>query len=222
MKKIILALCLCVVFVLNVTALSVDEITPNSEFIIYSANPEEVAKALNTDTESLKTKVSEQNILYLAVNQSNSKQIQLTKNETEFSNSVGNLSNLSDTSIKSLLPDITGKSNINGSIVLKNNQKYVKINLLSEDEGYILTQYFTVSDKKLYTLSFYTQKDESTDYIDAAFSTTSKIEDGIENINEVPKTFKIAVICGTVIFGLAFLIILISIIIDIIKRGLQN
>lgn len=204
-------------FVLNVSALSVDEITPGKEFIIYSADPGNVAKALNTDTESLKAKVEEQNIIFLAVNEDNTKQIQLTCNQTEFSDTVGNLSNLSDTSIINLLPDITGKPNIKGNIVLKDNQKYVKINLLSENEGYILTQYFTVTDKKLYTLSFYTDKSKSTDYIETAFSTATKTEDKVENIDQVPKAFKTAVICGTVIFGLAFAVILITIVLDTIK-----
>ncbi len=217
LKKIIIALFLCLIFIANVSALSVDQITPDKEFIIYSADPESVAKALKTDTESLDKKVKEQNIIYLAVNKKNTKQIQLTSNETEFSKTVGNLSDLSDTSIKSLIPDITGKDNIKGKIVIKESQKYVNINLLSEDDGYILTQYFTVRDKKLYTLSFYTDKNVSTDYIETAFTTTTETNDGVQNINSVPKSFKIAVICGTIIFGLAFIAVLISIILDIIK-----
>ncbi len=205
------------IFIANVSALTIDQITPDKEFIIYSADPEGVAKALNTDTASLEKKVEEQNIIYLAVNKKNTKQIKLTCTETEFSKTVGNLSNLSDSSIKSLLPDITGRESVKGKLVLKNNQKYVNINLLSEDDGYILTQYFTVKDKKLYTLSFYTDKNVSTDYIKTAFSTTTETDDRVANINSVPKSFKIAVICGTIIFGLAFVAVLISIILDLIK-----
>ncbi len=217
LKKIIIALLLCLIFIVNVSALSIDQLTPNKEFIIYSADPEGVAKALNTDTTSLDNKVKEQNIIYLAVNKKNTKQIKLTCSETEFSKKVVNLSNLSDPSIKSLLPDITGRESVKGKIVLKNNQKYVNINLLSEDDGYILTQYFTVRDKKLYTLSFYTDKNVSTDYIKTTFTTTTETDDGIENLTSVPKSFKIAVTCGTIVFGLAFIAVLISIILDLIK-----
>lgn len=217
LKKIIIALLLCLIFIANVSALSVDQITPDKEFIIYSADPESVAKVLKTNTEELEKKVKEQNIIYLAVNKKNTKQIQLTCDETAFSKTVGNLSALSDSSIKTLIPDITGKENIKSKIVIKENQKYVNINLLSEDNGYILTQYFTVRDKKLYTLSFYTDKNVSTDYIETAFTTTTQTNDATPNVNPVPKSFKISVICGTVIFGIAFAILLVSIIFDLIK-----
>lgn len=217
MKKLILAICLLLLFAVNVTALTVDQITPDEDFIIYSAAPQEVAKALDTNITDLETRVKEQNILFLAVNGENTKQIQLTCNETQFSQTVGNLSNLSDSSIKNLLPDITGIQNIKGNIVLKNNQKYVNINLKTEEQGYTLTQYFTVDDNKLYTLSFYTNENESTDYIETAFTTSTKLDEDIK-LKKAPTAFRIAVICGTIIFGIAFFIILFNIIRDLIKK----
>ncbi len=218
MKKIILAICLFLLLTLNVTALSVDQITPDSDFLIYSADPKGVADALNTEINELEAKINEQNIRFLAVNKDNTKQIQLTETKTDFSNTVGNLSNLSDSSIKSLLPDITGLDNIKGNIVLKDGQKLVNINLKDQNSGYILTQYFTVTDKKLYTLSFYTEPNVSTKYIETAFSTTEKLTDEI-NLNTNAKTVRIVAIIGTVIFGLAFIIILATIIKDLIKKS---
>ena len=203
---------------LNVTALTVDQITPDNDFIIYSADPDGVAEILKIDNEQLENKIKEQNIKFLAVNKGNTKQIQLTETESEFSNAVGDLSSLSDSNIKSLLPDITGLNNIKGNIVLKDKQKYVNINLKDTASGYILTQYFTVTDKKLYTLSFYTESGVSTDYIETAFKTSDIISDEI-SINTNAKTVRTVAIIGTVIFGLSFIIILATVIKDLVKKS---
>ena len=37
---------------LNAHALSIDQITPSSEFLVYSAKPQEVADVLNTDLDA--------------------------------------------------------------------------------------------------------------------------------------------------------------------------
>ncbi|MBQ6847959.1 MAG: hypothetical protein IJO62_03470 [Clostridia bacterium] len=218
MKKIILSLCIILMLSLNVTALTVDQITPDNDFIIYSADPDGVAEILKIDNEQLENKIKEQNIKFLAVNKGNTKQIQLTETESEFSNAVGDLSSLSDSNIKSLLPDITGLNNIKGNIVLKDKQKYVNINLKDTASGYILTQYFTVTDKKLYTLSFYTESGVSTDYIETAFKTSDIISDEI-SINTNAKTVRTVAIIGTVIFGLSFIIILATVIKDLVKKS---
>ena len=216
LKKIFLAICLVFLLGFSVTALEIDKITPGDDFIVYSKEPEKVSEVLKTDVESLSTKITEQNIKYLAVTKDGSKQIQATENETEFASSVNNLSNLSDSSIKTLLPDITGLPNIVGKIVSKDGQKYVKINLKNENEDYILTQFFTIEDGKLYTVSFYTKSGVSTDYIDTTFKTEKSISDNIE-IPKTPTAFKVIVIIGTIIFGLACLVLVYSIIKDIVK-----
>ncbi len=221
LKKLISALLLSFLLAVNISALSPDQITPDSSFLIYSANPKDVAVALKTDEDSLKEKVKKQNIMFLAVNSDNTKQIQLTVNETQFANTVGNLSNLSDSSIKSLLPDITGIENIKGNIVIKDGQKYVKINLKTDDDGYILTQYFTVENKKLFTLSFYTDQDTDTDYIETAFPTDTASDDSI-TIGKTPKIFKIAVIIGIMLFSIIFILLLISLIKDLRDKKVSN
>ena len=215
MKKIFLAICLVFLLGFSVTALEIDKITPGDDFIVYSKEPEKVAEVLKTDVESLSTKITEQNIKYLAVTKDGSKQIQATENETEFASSVNNLSNLSDSSIKTLLPDITGLPNIVGKIVSKDGQKYVKINLKNENEDYILTQFFTIEDGKLYTVSFYTKSGVNTDYIENTFKTEEMKSDDI-SIPKTPTAFKIIVIIGTVIFGLACLVLIYSIVRDMV------
>ena len=201
---------------LNAHALSIDQITPSSEFLVYSAEPQKVADALNTDLEALEKKIKNQDIIYLATDKDNTRQIQLTALENKFSKAVSNLSNLSDSSIRSLLPDITGLENIKGKIVLHGEQKYVRIDLKSEE--YILTQFFTVEDKKLYTLSFYTDVDTDTDYIKSTFSVKSKASDNI-TLKEIPYGLKTAVIIGFSLFATAFLIILYTIIRDYLKNA---
>ncbi|MBR2040117.1 MAG: hypothetical protein IJ948_01910, partial [Clostridia bacterium] len=201
---------------LNANALSVDQITPSNEFLVYSAEPQEVADALNTDLSDLEDKIKTQGILFLATDEDNTRQIQLTSEQNDFSRTVSNLSNLSDSSIRSLLPDITGLENIKGKIVLHGEQKYVRIDLKSEE--YILTQFFTVENKKLYTLSFYTDVDTSTDYIKSTFSVKSKVSDNI-TLKEIPYGLKTAVIIGFSLFATAFLIILFTIIKDLLKKN---
>lgn len=218
MKKIryfLLTFIVLSLMTLNAQALSIDQITPSSEFLVYSAKPQKVADALNTDLDDLKEKVESQGILYLATDEDNTRQIQLTALQNDFSKTVSNLSNLSDSSIRSLLPDITGLENIKGKIVLHGEQKYVRIDLKSEE--YVLTQFFTVENKKLYTLSFYTDVNTSTDYIKSTFSVKSKVSDNI-TLKEIPYGLKTAVIIGFSLFATAFLIILFTIIKDLLKK----
>lgn len=219
MKKIryfLLTFIILSLLTLNANALSVDQITPSNEFLVYSAEPQEVADALNTELSDLEDKIKTQGILFLATDEDNTRQIQLTSEQNDFSKSVSNLSNLSDSSIRSLLPDITGLENIKGKIVLHGEQKYVRIDLKSEE--YILTQFFTVENKKLYTLSFYTDVDTSTDYIKSTFSVKSKVSDNI-TLKEIPYGLKTAVIIGFSLFATAFLIILFTLIKDLSKKN---
>lgn len=219
MKKIryfLLTFIILSLLTLNANALSVDQITPSNEFLVYSAEPQEVADALNTELSDLEDKIKTQGILFLATDEDNTRQIQLTSEQNDFSKTVSNLSNLSDSSIRSLLPDITGLENIKGKIVLHGEQKYVRIDLKSEE--YILTQFFTVENKKLYTLSFYTDVDTSTDYIKSTFSVKSKVSDNI-TLKEIPYGLKTAVIIGFSLFATAFLIILFTIIKDLLKKN---
>ena len=219
MKKIryfLLTFIILSLLTLNANALSVDQITPSNEFLVYSAEPQEVADALNTELSDLEDKIKTQGILFLATDEDNTRQIQLTSEQNDFSKTVSNLSNLSDSSIRSLLPDITGLENIKGKIVLHGEQKYVRIDLKSEE--YILTQFFTVENKKLYTLSYYTDVDTSTDYIKSTFSVKSKVSDNI-TLKEIPYGLKTAVIIGFSLFATAFLIILFTIIKDLLKKN---
>lgn len=218
MKKIkisLLVLVLSLIFSFSISALKTDQLTPNEDFYIYSASPQKVAEILEMTKEGLKSDIESKGIIFLAVDKENSRQIQLTETENKFSTTVSNLSNLSDSSIRSLVPDITGLENIKGKIVLHNEQKYVRIELKSKE--YILTQFFTVENKKLYTLSFYTNTDTSTEYIKNTFSYRQKTADSI-TLKEIPANLKTLTIIGFSVFGILFFVILYSIIKDYFKK----
>ena len=65
-------------------------------------------------------------------------------------------------------------------------------------------------------MSFYTKSDVSTDYIENTFKTEEMKSDDI-SIPKAPTAFKIIVIIGTVIFGVACLVLIYSIIKDFVK-----
>ena len=218
MKKIkisLLVLALSLIFSFSISALKTDQLTPNEDFFIYSASPDKVAEIVEMTKEDLKTDIESKGIIFLAVDKENTRQIQLTETENKFSTTVSNLSNLSDSSIRSLVPDITGLENIKGKIVLHNEQKYVRIELKSKE--YILTQFFTVEDKKLYTLSFYTDVETSTNYIKDTFYYKQKTADSI-TLKEIPANLKTLTIIGFSVFGILFFVILYSIIKDYFKK----
>ena len=218
LKKIISALFLICALTIILCAFNLSGITPDDSFILYSNSPDKVCEILKVDKSELKKTVENSNILYLAVDQNNTKQIQLTYKETDFSHSISNLNNISDASINSLLPEITGMENIKGEFVYKDGQKFVKINLRSKngENEYILTQFLTVTDKKLYTLSFYTATNVDTDYIETTFLLSN--EKLKINPNKNYSIIKTAIICATVIFSIAFLILLYTILRDFVMR----
>ncbi len=208
MKKLIVTIFLICLFSFNISAIEASQLNLGDEFLLYSENPQEVSAILNTDTEELNESIAQHNIKLLAVNKKNTKQIQLTEVQTEFSKTVLDFSALSDSSIKALIPTITGLENINCEIIKFESNKYVMINIRNDE--YYLTQYFTVIDEKLQTVSFYTDINESTDYVQSVFPM-----DRSQNIQLI-----ISVV-GTVIFGIVCLIILYTVIRDLITKRLQ-
>lgn len=212
MKKIIAVILFAFVLSINVSAaFNVGDINTPDGFFVYSENPKKVADIVSMTPEKLKQHNEENNIIYFAVNEDNTKSIQLSCQETDFSNSISDLSLLSDTTVKSLIPDITGLNNIQGEIIFHKDLKFVKINIREKNEGYILTQFFTVTDKKMYILSFITENNGSLDYIDQAFSPVS-------NTDESDSTFRIIVIVATIIFGGVCLVLIFTIVKDLVLR----
>ena len=158
--------------------LSAAEITenPGKEFWVYGdkQSNEKIAEILEETADSLDNYCYSNGIIYLALNEQNTKQIRLYENSTAFSESVGELTSLSDDKITALAPEIAGDG-FHTETVAQNGIKFIKATALSEDSGgkFTLIQYITVTSKKEYTLSFYTASGENTDYAEKVFSTLS-------------------------------------------------
>ena len=170
-------------------AVSAAEITenPGKEFYVYGEKEtnEKIAEILEETVDTLNNYCHNNGIIYLAVNEKNTKQIRLTENSTAFSQSVGELSNLSNDKITALAPEIAG-TGFHTETVENGGRKFIKATALSQDSGgkFTLIQYITVTAKKEYVLSFYTAAGDGTDYTEQVFSALSFGE------NTVPKSEK--------------------------------
>ena len=175
LRKIFCAAAALFLIVLPVSAAGKISIDAGDEFTVYGEDSGKAAEILGMSETELDGYVSQNNIVYLAVNDDNTKQIRLTVAATAFSESTGNLSLLSDREIEELIPDITGDSAIKGEIIENGTQKFVLSRVSSEDSGggYTLARYFTVAGDNEYILSFYTSDGVSEDYIKSVFESFS-------------------------------------------------
>lgn len=170
-KSIFIAVLFCLLIPLSVCAEVTFSIDAGKDFLVYPQSKEELAKILNMKTEDIKAYCEENNILYLAADKNNTRQIRLSVYTNTFSSSVGNISTLSNDKITALAEDISGFEGVRGEIVKKGEQKFLKIQLRSDDSGggYILTQYITVAQKQNMVLSFYNSENVNPDYINSVF-----------------------------------------------------
>ena len=204
--------------VLPVSAAGKISIDAGDEFTVYGEDSGKAAEILGMSETELDGYVSQNNIVYLAVNEDNTKQIRLTVAATAFSESTGNLSLLSDSEIKELIPDITGDSAIKGEITENDSQKFVVSRVSSKDSGggYTLERYFTVAGDNEYILSFYTSQGVSEDYIKSVFESLDSDDFYTE---EEKNPYSYIVIAALVIFSVGGLYIIYTIIRDLtVKR----
>lgn len=180
MLKFIKSILLWVILISTICSVCVfaeSEISVNAgeEFLSYPRDTERLSEILNMQSDDITDYCIQNNIVYLAADKTNSRQIRGSVYKNEFSDSVTNISELSDDKIGELAQNITGVEGIRGEIVNKNGQKFLKTQLLSKDSGgsYVLTQYYTVADKKNIVLSFYNAENINTDYIEKSFETYS-------------------------------------------------
>lgn len=213
----------CFLFSITASAESDFNIKPYGKFYNIFEHKEKVAEIFDMSVSDLENYCASKHIEYIAVDEENSKQIRITTTTTDFSNSVVNISLLSDDKISALIPQITDISGVTGEIVTKNSQKFIKTEMRSRDSGgeYILTQYYTVAGKKSLTLSFYTDIDENTNYIEKTFES---YEDDIfiEDSTQEKSFLNLLLPIGTLVFALAFIIIAITVIKDLIKKRSFN
>ena len=204
--------------VLPVSAAGKISLKAGDEFSVYGEDSKKAAEILGMSETELDGYVSQNNIVYLAVNEDNTKQIRLTVAATAFSESTGNLSLLSDSEIKELIPDITGDSAIKGEITENDSQKFVVSRVSSEDSGggYTLARYFTVAGNNEYILSFYTSDGVPEDYIESVFESLDS-DDFYTEKDKSPYSY--IVIAAIAVFSAGGLYIIYTLIRDLtVKR----
>lgn len=206
----------CLIFSFNVSAQSNIEMTPSGEFYVFGKDNTEIAEILGIESNNIQNYYKENSIIYLAVNSDNTKQIKCQSYSTDFSNSIVNISSLSNDKIISIIPDIIGFENVKGAVVEKNGQKFVKLDLRSSDSGgdYILTQYITVAGKKIFVVGFYTKANISTDYVEKSFETLNSPL-FLNNKNNSKGNWYYIILLLSVVFALVTVFIIYTIIRDI-------
>ena len=196
----------------------VKSIEPYGDFYVYGEQTEKVADILGMSEADLKDNCQQNGVAYLAVDKANTKQIKVTHIITDFSNSIINLSNLSDSNISALVPNITGVEGAMGEIIKKDGQKFIKAQFKTNDSGgeYILTQYITVAERNVVALSFYTSSGESTNYIEETFeSFESPLFITEKQAESSPLGYVLLV--AAIVFAVACAVIIFTIIKDIKK-----
>lgn len=174
--KILFATLLCVIILFPINAAanaSVNIKDIDEEFFVFSnvADKEKVSEITGEDKEALEEFCSSGGIIYLAVNEDNSKQIRISRTKSNFSEKLGNISFLTEEEITDVFKqDIEETSNY--KIVEKNSQKFIVTENSYSDSGgkYILTRYITIANENIYTLSFYTSENSDTGYIEKVFN----------------------------------------------------
>lgn len=167
--------CVILIFTLSFTVTAAEvNLKADPEFTVYDteADNKSLAEILGLTVERLEAYCTENEIVYLAANADNTKQIRLTESKTPFSESVCELSALSESEAEAIMPDLAG-ADFKTELISSNGKSFVKATALLTDSGgqYTVTQYITVTDKKEYTLSFYTAVTESEAYTEEIFKT---------------------------------------------------
>ena len=226
-RFLLLCVILCIALGSTVYASQFFQIKVSDEFLVLGKDDEKLANALGISKAEIKEYCGE-NMLYLAVNKENSKQIRLTVAQNDFTNSVINISNFSNDKISKLVPQITGIDGVRGEIVEKNGQKFIKTEMRSNDSGgeFILTEYITVADKRSFVLSFYTDIGVNRDYIEKTFENyncdyfynQSTTEEGTKKLD----VLGLIVPALTIVFGVVAAVVSVSVIYELRKRKIAE
>lgn len=217
MKKFIcLIVAVLLLFAFSLSTFAID-ISVDDEFYVYNKQNEKICEILGVEQNALDSYCEQNNVEFFAVDKDNKRQIKLLCYETDFSNSVVNISSMSNDSISSLVPQIVGMDNVKGDIITQNEQKFIVTSVITTDSGgeYILTSYTTVANRKNYVLSFYTLKGEDTDYIEKIFEDYAKSSDFVGKEEKSYSLQRVFIFVGVVFFISAFALVGITVIKDL-------
>lgn len=117
----------------------------------------ELSQIVGMSEQELEEYFSENNILMLAANSDNSSQIHLSCIQNEFSELVGDISQMSDGDINELAATLAGGALEYKLFCENGGEKYIVFTSRNNDSGgdYTVTQFCTVLGGKMYQLSFY-------------------------------------------------------------------
>lgn len=217
-------LCLFIALLLTVVCITVAagtkkeiSIDVGEEFFVLGTD-EKAISIFNMPEDQLYDYCAQNDIIYLAVNENRSKQVQVIRSKSQFTETVGNLSLISGEKLESLMPDIIGTTSLIGEIIEKQGQKFIVTKAKSADIGgeYTVTQYITIANENRYILSFYTSGDADTAYIDEIFNSFDSsyflkpVKENVFNKIIVP------LLIG--ILSIVSIVIVITIIKDLIKN----
>ena len=129
----------------------------DNTFSIFPEDAKALSGIFKRSEDEIEAYCKQNNVVYLAADNDNSRQIRITLYTSDFANSVVNISGMSDDKIIASAADIVGTDGVRGEVINKNGQKFFKLQRPFRDSGgeYILTQYFTVAERQNVVLSFY-------------------------------------------------------------------
>lgn len=220
-KKIVSAILTVVLIALFECSVFATDINVDDSFYVNTKQTDKVCEILGVEENALKSYCEQNNVTFLAVDKDNKRQIKAFCYETDFANSIVNISSMNDDNISQIVPEIVGMENVKGDVITKGAQKFIKTAVVTEDSGgeYILTSFTTVANRKNYVLNFYTLKGEDTDYIDSIFEDYAKSEDFTGENTQSFNLYRILIFIGVVVLISVFVLIGLSVIKDLRNKN---
>lgn len=212
-KKSVLPIILLLFFVFSFSAFAESfEINVGSDYTAAykDGDKEKISALLGIKSEELEKVFEEQNIQYFAVSDDKQIQIRLSVFENDLSAAVIDISTLDEDNLEEFAKSVAAENGYGFEEV--NSKIYITFKSEHNDSGgkYSVSHYLTVTNGKIYQLSFYNPSDADESYIGEVLKDFK-----IKNENSGLKPLQTALIIGGIaIFAAAAVIIVISIIRD--------
>ncbi|MBQ8550540.1 MAG: hypothetical protein IKL44_04550 [Clostridia bacterium] len=162
----LLVLALCLLFSVNVGALSLDEynlkITLPEDYSVLTeegiSQETDLIEQLGHSVTSMRQYFKDNSLILFALSPDSTRQVQITCRETEFSKRLTDLALLDDDEVLNLVNHfVKVKTAADLTLVIQNDMKMYEVVSTDKDSGgsFTTVQYITVRGGKLYTVSFF-------------------------------------------------------------------